>query len=220
MNTNFKFNLLIDELPSTVEVDGSSFSINTDFRYGLLFNICINDEEMSSFEKCNQLLSIGYKDKIPEDYNEAIKKLVSFYMCFDLDNKDIDKVLEEDNKNEDEQNEQEDKENYDEYLDNPDDIVFDYEKDAFLIYSTFKQVYNIDLIDENMHWYKFVVLLRGLFDENNLTKVLQYRAMKIDSKMPADMRKHYRELKKHYSLNRKTTEEMKEYKRKMLEEWG
>ena len=43
------------------------------------------------------------------------------------------------------------------------DRDFDYEQDAAEIYSAFRQVYGIDLIDEQLHWWRFFMLLEGLF---------------------------------------------------------
>lgn len=209
----YKFNLLIDELPSAVVVDGSSFLVNTDFRYGLLFNQLLNDDDISSEEKVAQALVIGYIEQIPEDLHKAFKALIAFYSCFDLDGRSIDEL--DDEQNEEKKNEE------DEMIDDEfGNTIFDYEKDSLLIYSTFFEIYHIDLTEVNMHWYKFIALLRSLFDENNLTKVLQFRAMKIDGKMSPDMKRHYYRLKQHYSLNRKTEAELKEYKRQMMEEWG
>lgn len=44
-----------------------------------------------------------------------------------------------------------------------DDKDFDFEQDAKEIYSGFMQLYGIDLLTANMHWYKFVALLGGVF---------------------------------------------------------
>lgn len=210
---NFKFNLLIDELPSTVVVDGSSFSINTDFRYGLLFNQCIEDQSVSSRNKFEQALKIGYKDEIPDNSIDAFYELIKFYSCAELDGKDIDNEL-----NNDEEDAEE--EEVDDGTDMP-NKVFDYEYDAVLIYNTFMKIYKIDLAEVEMHWYKFMTLLRGLFDENDLTKVLQYRVMKIDSKMSPELKRHYTKLRQHYSLNNSRTKSEKEsIKKKMMEEWG
>lgn len=41
---------------------------------------------------------------------------------------------------------------------------FDYEQDAAEVYSAFRQVYGIDLIDiDKLHWWRFIPLLEGLF---------------------------------------------------------
>lgn len=54
------------------------------------------------------------------------------------------------------------------------EIVIDYEKDAALIYAAFFEQYKIDLIDNNLHWYKFTALLQGLHD-TELNKIIEIR---------------------------------------------
>lgn len=44
---------------------------------------------------------------------------------------------------------------------------FDFEQDAREIYSAFMQVYGIDLIDTDMHYWRFSMLLDGLFSCDN-----------------------------------------------------
>lgn len=209
-----EFNLLIDELPSTVEVDGNSFFVNTDFKYGILFNQCLNDEDISSEEKMIHCIDIGFKDEIPDNILEGFNKLVEFYSCSKLDVIDRSKKKESDDENNDSIVETE----YENIENNK--VLFDFDVDHILIYSTFMQVYKIDLIDTEMHWYKFIGLLRGVFDENNLTKVLQFRAMKIDPKTSPDMKKYYRNMKKHYEIEKYSSEEKESMKQSLQDEWG
>jgi hypothetical protein len=54
---------------------------------------------------------------------------------------------------------------------------FDYEQDAAEIYSAFRQVYGIDLMDvEKLHWWRFLPMLEGLFCcENALSNKIRLR---------------------------------------------
>ncbi len=54
---------------------------------------------------------------------------------------------------------------------------FDYEQDAAEIYSAFRQVYGIDLMDvEKLHWWRFLPMLEGLFCcENALSNKVRLR---------------------------------------------
>lgn len=45
----------------------------------------------------------------------------------------------------------------------PGEKDFDYEFDAPEIYASFRQLYGIDLLEEDMHWWKFRALLSGCF---------------------------------------------------------
>ena len=77
--------------------------------------------------------------------------------------------------------------------------VLDYELDADLIYAAFKQQYNIDLLDENLHlhWYKFQALLSGL-RETKLTDVMGYRG--YDENKKADFKKDMKEMRQIWEL--------------------
>lgn len=59
--------------------------------------------------------------------------------------------------------------------------VLDYAMDADLIYSAFMQQYGLDLIDSNIHWYKFLALLKGLRD-TALNEVIDARLFKAGGK--------------------------------------
>lgn len=65
---------------------------------------------------------------------------------------------------------------------NADDVqLYDFEIDADMIYSAFYAYYKIDLIDTDMHWYKF----KALFDNlkgTSLNDIMQYRAYRKSSK--------------------------------------
>lgn len=56
------------------------------------------------------------------------------------------------------------------------DKDFDFEQDAREIYSGFMQVYGIDLLKEDMHYWRFSMLLDGLFaSENALSNKVRLR---------------------------------------------
>lgn len=61
------------------------------------------------------------------------------------------------------------------------DIVLDYDKDASYIYAAFLEQYGIDLIDERLHWYKFLSLLHGLHD-TELNRIIAARLWKPSGK--------------------------------------
>lgn len=67
-------------------------------------------------------------------------------------------------------------------LEKSDVIAFDFDIDADLIYSAFMQQYGIDLIDTDMHWYKFLALMQGISDQTKLGKVIGYRTYEKNEK--------------------------------------
>lgn len=69
--------------------------------------------------------------------------------------------------------------------------ITDFEQDADLIRAAFKQVYNIDLYRDKLHWLEFSALLAGLPEGNRYNEVLGIRArpMPAPTKYNAEERK-------------------------------
>ena len=60
--------------------------------------------------------------------------------------------------------------------------AFDFETDASLIYAGFIQQYGIDLQREDMHWWKFMILLENLGSNTKLSKIMEYRTIDVNNK--------------------------------------
>jgi len=86
-------------------------------------------------------------------------------------------------------------------------ILLDYELDADYIYSAFLGQYGIDLVDiEELHWHKFLALLKGLKADEMLCRIMGYRAYeKSDSR-----RDIYEEQKRDWEIIRISPEEQRE----------
>lgn len=52
--------------------------------------------------------------------------------------------------------------------------ILDYDIDADFIFAAFMEHYGIDLVESEMHWYKFYALLSGLHD-TKLNEIIGYR---------------------------------------------
>lgn len=71
--------------------------------------------------------------------------------------------------------------------------LFDFEIDSGRVLAAFQQSYGIDLTTENMHWWRFLELFRGLPDNTMLAKVIEIRGKEI----PKDGdRKYIRDLRR------------------------
>lgn len=70
-------NLLTDELPETLEIDGKSYRINTDFRDCLRIIMAFEDNELTMSEKQYILLNNLYLD-MPEDTEQAVLSGIKF----------------------------------------------------------------------------------------------------------------------------------------------
>lgn len=180
-------NILIDELPSTVTVGGNLISINSDFRTSILFELMMQDSEMSNSEKLEATLELYYRNT-PSNLEEAINKAIWFYKCGKEDTKQTANV----NMNRQKQ-------------------IYSYEYDAEYIYSAFLSQYRIDLQDiDGLHWWKFKAMFQGLNESNEIVKIMGYRALDLSKIKDKEQKAHYRKLKNLYRLPDNRTEEQKE----------
>lgn len=176
-------NLLIDGAPKEIYIDSLRYKINFDFRYGLIFEELMNDNKISDSEKCSLTIKLYLDNQYVENYKEAINQIFNFYLCGKEPKKGSKKRQ------------------------NP---VFSYEEDAGLIFAAFKEVYNIDLVEDTIHWWKFRALFDALPDTCQFKKVVGYRAIEIKNEMSNSEKRFYKEMKKVYALEDKRTLEEKE----------
>ena len=181
-------NILIDELPKKV----GNVDINSDFRISILFELLMQDNELSEEEKVEQALILYYPNlKEITNYKEAIENIIWFYKC----------------------GKEEVKENVDEEsnMKNRQKQIYSYEFDAEYIYSAFMEQYNIDLNNISyLHWWKFKALFNSLNENVLFSKIMGYRAMNISKIKDKEMRKHYKKMQKLYALPDMRSEEEKE----------
>ena len=70
-------NMLVDYLPETVEIEGTEYAIETNFRTFILFEMMMQDPELSDAEKARQGLELVYPE-IPENLDAAVDRLLWF----------------------------------------------------------------------------------------------------------------------------------------------
>lgn len=180
--------MLIDLLPTTVEIDGVEYDISSNFRDSILFEMLMQDNKVSDDDKLILGLQYYYRDRIPENIKMAVEKMLWFYKCGkeEVEAKGTDSA-------------------------GSVGQIYSYEHDDDYIYSAFLDQYGIDLQDiEDLHWWKFKAMFKSLKDDNKISKIMGYRAMKIDNDMSDNEKKFYKEMKNIYSLPDLRTEEEKE----------
>lgn len=181
-------NILIDIVPDTVEIDGIDYSIDTNFRTGILFELLMQDRSLTTTEKVATALNLYYP-KLPPNILEATNKIMWFYMCGEST----------DTPN-----------NTDESYSRPQQI-YSFEHDAELIYAAFMTQYDINLQTiDYLHWWEFRALFRGLDESNKIVEVMSIRSMQITKNMTKEQRNYYRKMKELYKLPDNRTEEEKE----------
>ncbi len=80
--------------------------------------------------------------------------------------------------------------------------VVDYQIDAEYIYAAFYEQYGIDLVEADMHWYKFQALFKGLHD-TKLNEIIGYRLFTPPKGKKSDYDRNMEKLKKAWMLPQK-----------------
>lgn len=178
-------NLLINKLPTEVE----GIKINTDYKISILFELLMQDIKVPKELKLMKALQMYYPEfnKI-KSYEKAIQDMMWFYKCG--------KQIESTNKGVSSNSKY--------------NLIYSFEYDDKYIYSAFLQQYNIDLQDENLHWWKFKALFDGLSKDTKIVEIMGYRAIDLRTIKDKEERKRIKKLKDLYKLPDMRTKEQKE----------
>jgi hypothetical protein len=169
-------NILIDLLPKKVEIKSIEYEINSDFRTSMLFEMLMQDIELTEEEKIINALKLYYPI-IPNDIDIAVEKILWFYRC----GKDI-KESKEVGKGKSVQ-------------------IYDYNFDDEYIYSAFLDQYNVDLQDiEYLHWWKFKAMFKSLKEDNEIVKIMGYRSMDLNKIKDEEQKDYYTNMQELYKL--------------------
>ena len=170
-------NLLIDLLPTTVDIEGIEYEINSDFRTSILFELLMQDVEIEDEEKIIQALQLYYK-KCPKNIDEAINKMLWFYSCVK------ENTLKADSK-----------------TGSSSEKIYDFDYDDEYIYSAFLDQYGIDLNEiEYLHWWKFKAMFKALKEDNEIVKIMGYRSIDLSKVEDKKQKEFYKKMKKTYEI--------------------
>ena len=168
--------ILTKALPNTVTCHGRAFSVYTDYRIWMRFEMqLINWREGDPFP-----IDYLFKNDVP--FNPDLADLLAFSRpASELPRK----------------------------LSDDDDItVIDWEIDAELIYAAILGQYGIDLFEvKDLHWHKFLAMIKGLNEQTKLREVMQYRAYKRETGKNIDQ---YERLRSAWEIRRVSPEEQQE----------
>lgn len=186
------FNCLLDGFPTKYR----DYAINTDYRYGILLSLLLEDDTIDEDLKFLQAFNLLYKENVPADIKTAIEGVIWFVSC---GKSEI--FFEED------------------YFEtHSSDRGIDFNVDHMDIWGAF-WAKGIDLLEVDMHWFKFMSALSNLGD-CPLTQKISYRTMDL-SKLKGDTRKFYIDLKNKYKIRKMLTkEEHDELLNSMREKYG
>lgn len=178
-------NLLLDRLPDTVMLAGKEYTIASDFRISIRFELLIQEQSLTDAELVAEALRLYYpfmswsqKALLAQD---AVRKALWFYSCGD-------ERIRTDGMDDQEQASQEKR-------------VYSFEHDDGYIYAAFLECYGLDLQRVRyLHWWRFRALFKALPDDCQFMKIVGYRSMKITSGMSKEQKSFYRKMQALYAL--------------------
>lgn len=144
-------NVLVDQFPSAVEIDGQEYELDTDFRTALRVIMAFEDNDLAAVEKQGIMLQLLYK-QIPTNTEKATEMAIKFLDGGAEDGK-------------------EEKEGEGQLPVR----VYSFSKDAGLIFSAFMQTHGIDLETTLMHWWKFLSLFMDLGQDTVFCQLMALR---------------------------------------------
>jgi hypothetical protein len=179
-------NILIDLLPTSVEVNGIEYEINSDFRTSMLFELMMQESELEDKEKILQALKL-YFPIVPKDIDEAVNKILWFYSCG-------------------------------ESIESKNGIgkgkaaqIYSFEYDDDYIYSAFLDQYGVDLQDiQYVHWWKFKAMFKALKEDNEIVKIMGYRALDLSKIKDKEQKAYYKRMKDMYKIPNNINKDEKE----------
>jgi hypothetical protein len=161
-------NLLVDRLPTTVEIDGREYPINSDFRSCLRIILAFEDPDLAGIEKQLIMLANIYPEQ-PENVEAAIRRGLQFLNG---------------GANGKEEDEEEDLPLR----------LYSFAKDANLIYAAFRQTHGIDLTTARLHWFEFLALFMDLGKDTTFCGLVNLRQRVKTHKADKSEREAAREL--------------------------
>lgn len=171
-------NLLWEELPDYVVVLAEKYPVYTSFRNWIQILILAEEAGFKDARSVAKMLKLCYREKLPPDIVSAIFGIIAFL------NGDTEYSASPGSKSAQK--------------------VFSFSQDASAIYSTFYEKYGIDLLDTEMHWYKFCALFENLADDNPFRTLIRIRTMDENEMKNSKASRNVRELKAKYGLKSKT----------------
>ncbi|WP_101698498.1 bacteriophage Gp15 family protein [Clostridium minihomine] len=157
-------NILIDGLPTVVEIDGQEYELNTDYRIGLQIMTAFEDPELTGFEKQVVMLNLLYSE-IPPNRVVSTELAVKFLNC-DQDAKPGE-------------------------VDGDSARYYSWTQDARYIMAAIEQTYHIDLSVTNLHWWRFSYMFLDLPEDCFFSRLIYLRKQKAKGKLTKEEKEWY-----------------------------
>lgn len=147
-------NYLLEKLPTSLQIRGRSYPIDTDFRTWIQINeLCLNGQIRPIMDAVTRLFRKEDLEELHEVPGSEILDAVSdFLLCQKKGN------LKKDGR----------------------PPAFSYTYDSDYIIAAFQEFYHIDLISiDHMHWFRFNLLLNSMSSDSELKERVRYRSINL-----------------------------------------
>lgn len=170
------FNVLLDRPPETVEVNGRSYPVASDYRVALAYFRLMGGDDDDQ-DKALFSLSLFFGSEMAPDDIPELQKYIGWFLRRGRDEEPQDKKAR----------------------------VFDMLEDSGRVFAAFYQIYKINLRTARVHWWVFCELLEGLPKGTHLSDVIEIRGKKFEKWMkPAD-RNELQQIKDRYRIGPKVS---------------
>lgn len=168
-------NLILDDLPDTLD----GVEIQTDFRYWILFEQLMLDEDLSPMQKGINALNLIYKGAPTATPGTALASLLWFFRCGKEESRRGRRAARSGTQPR---------------------RLYDYDQDAERIFASFWAVYGLDLnAVPYLHWWKFRAMFDALPDDSAIMRAIYWRSVDT-SKLKGEEKKNADKKKKYYAL--------------------
>lgn len=182
--------ILLETYPETVVIDGSVYAISYGFKSGMQMDIAYHDERYTMEERLLNMLKVFYQDRIPENLQEAVNRMLWFYT----------RGKYQPGKEQEQKNAQ-----------NPfkrDLREFCFIQDGELILSAFWSEYGIQLHnteDDHIHWWEFMALFAGLPENTEIKQYIYYRTCDLKGKT-GEEKKRIKSIRNKIAIRKKVSD--------------
>lgn len=165
-------NPLYEEFPESIEADGRSYGIVTDFREWIRFSDMLGDKDLTDEEKL--YLLTNWLTEAPRSITSNLVDALFAFFRADALNPD---PVQDDDDDEPEEEPQPKR-----------PPVFDWKYDAKFLIGDFRRYYNIDLLTAEMHWWEFRCLFAALPDDSQCRTRIGIRSADLSKIKDRDRR--------------------------------
>lgn len=150
-------------LPQSVRIGERCYAIRTDYRVALRIFAAFEDEGLAQIEKQGIVLKLLYPE-VPTDTDEALRLAFLFLRCGEAEEKQ------------------------DEGENEPQTRLYSFTKDAPLICAAIQKSHGVDILAENLHWYRFAALFSDVNENTFFARLVYLRRQRALGKLTREER--------------------------------